>query len=223
MKRPMWSYPTTRAEVAALRARAAADEVDAIVKLAIIYDNGAGPLDDGRCIRPDERRARGYWERAARRGDVSAITRVADFLSAPGHRPRELALAVRMYRRAFRRGDMTAADNLAATYMDVGRYREAVAWWRRAEAAGSSTASIEVARAELYGVGTRRNPRAAFERLEKLATERLGWNNWLRIEAMTVMADALFDGWLVPYDGKRAKAWRRAARTLDPADYDAKR
>lgn len=88
---------------------------------------------------------------------------------------------------------------------------------------GAPTASLEVARAELYGLGTRRNARSALARLERLARQRLGWNNWLRIEAMNLMADALMNGWLVRRDFARGEAWLRQASTLDPSDYYAAR
>jgi hypothetical protein len=98
-----------------------------------------------------------------------------------------------------------------------------VQWFRRADAAGSPTASLEIARAELYGTGTRRNVRAAFTKLERLAGQRLGWNNWLRIEAMQIMADALINGWLITRDYTRGEALLRRAANLDPNDYAAAR
>ena len=112
------------------------------------------------------------------------LTEMADKLTPRRHSARALAKAEKLYRRAFRLGSDTAAENLAATYQNLGRYRDAVRWYRRAEAAGSPTASLEIARAELYGTGTRRDAHSAFVRLQRLATQRLGWNNWLRVEAM---------------------------------------
>ena len=85
------------------------------------------------------------------------------------------------------------------------------------------SALIEVARAELYGVGTRRDARAAFVKLRRLARQRLGWNNWMRIEAMQLMADALMNGWLVRRDYAQGEEWLRRAAKLDPTDYDAAR
>ncbi len=73
------------------------------------------------------------------------------------------------------------------------------------------------------GLATRRDVRAAFRKLERLARQRLGWNNWLRIEAMKLMADALMNGWLARRDHARGEAWLRRAAKLDPRDYSAKR
>jgi len=64
---------------------------------------------------------------------------------------------------------------------------------------------------------------AAFVRLERLARQRLGWNNWMRVEAMQLMADALMNGWLVRRDFARGEALLRQAGKLDPNDYYAAR
>ena len=116
-----------------------------------------------------------------------------------------------------------AAENLASTYLNLGRHRDAVRWFQRAADAGSPTAPLELARAALYGTGTRRDARAAFVTLRRLARQRLGWNNWLRIEAMQLMADALLNGWLVRRDVAKSDALLEQAAKLDPRDHDAPR
>jgi len=220
--KPWW--PSTRVEVEALRKAAAIDDRDALAKLGVLYDEGSARDTDGRLlVKRNRRRARECYARAAELGDPASITVMADNLTLRGHGARALAQAEQLYRRAFRLGHVTAGENLAAVYLNLGRCRDAVRWYRRAEAAGSPTASLEVARAELYGLGTRRDVRSAFIRLERLARQRLGWNNWLRIEAMQVMADALMNGWLVRRDFARGEAWLRQAAKLDPNDYYATR
>lgn len=224
MAKDRTSWPSTREEVDRLHKAAAADDRDALAALAVLHEEGTARDRNGKLlVRRDGRRARSYWERAAQLGDPAAITVIADDLTAREHTVRALAQAEKLYRRAFRLGYETAAENLAATYQNLGRYRDAVRWYRRAEAAGSPTAPLELARAQLYGTGTRRNARAAFARLERLARQRLGWNNWLRVEAMQLMADALMNGWLVRRDYARAEAWLRRAAKLDPSDYYASR
>ncbi len=224
MPRTKTSWPTTRGDVDSLRKAAATGDLDALTTLAVLHDEGRARDADGQLlVKRDRRRASAYWTRAAELGDASAITVLADNLTPRGHSARALAQAEKLYRRAFRLGYETAAGNLAATYLNLGRHRDAVRWYRRAEAAGSPTASLEIARAELYGLGTRRNARSARARLERLARQRLGWNNWLRIEAMNLMTDALMNGWLVRRDVARGEAWLRQASRLDPGDYYAAR
>lgn len=218
------AWPSTREDIDGLRKAAAADDREALVTLAVLHDEGTARDGKGKLlVKRDRRRARTYLERAAQLGDPAAITLMADNLTPRGHSARALAQAEKLYRRAFRLGYDTAAENLAATYQNLGRYRDAVQWYRRAESAGSPTATLEIARAELYGTGTRRNASAAFVRLERLARQRLGWNNWLRVEAMQLMADALMKGWLVRRDFARGEALLREAGKLDPNDYYAGR
>jgi TPR repeat protein len=222
-KHKTW-WPSTRQEVDALNKAAATNDRDALAKLAVLYDEGSARDAQGHLlVKRNRRRAREFYARAAELGDPAAITVMADDLTPRGHSASALAQAEKLYRRAFHLGYVTAAENLAAVYLNIGRCRDAVRWYRRAEAGGSVTASLEVARAELYGLGTRRDSRAAFVRLERLARQRLGWNNWLRVEAMQLMADALMNGWLVRRDHARGEAWLRQAAKLDPADYYAAR
>lgn len=197
---------------------AALDDRGARAKLVVRHAKGSDRDTDGRPVKHSRRRAR-----ATELDDPVSLTRMADDLTPKGHSARALGKAEKLYRRAFRLGYLIAAENLAAVYLNLGRHRDAVRWYRRAEAAGASTASLEIARAELYGLGTRRDARSAFTRLQRLARQRLGWNNWLRIEAMHLMADALMNGWLVRRSFARAEALLRRAAALDPSDYDAAR
>ncbi len=224
MPKPKTSWPSTRDEVEALHKAAATDDRDALAKLAVLYDEGSARDTDGTLlVGRSRRRGRECYARAAELGDPASMTVMADDLTPKGHSARALAQAEKLYRRAFRLGYDTAAENLAAVYLNLGRCRDAVRWYRRAEATGSPTASLEIARAELYGLGTRRDVHSAFIRLERLARQRLGWNNWLRIEAMQVMAHALMNGWLMRRDFARGEAWLRQAAKLDPSDYSAAR
>lgn len=109
-----------------------------------------------------------------------------------------------------------AAENLAATYLNRGRHRDAVHGFVAPTLPVLVARRSRFARAELYGIGTRRNVRAAFTKLERIAGQKLGWNNWLRVEAMQIMADALINGWLVTRDYTRGEVLLRRAATLDP-------
>ena len=220
MAKSKTNWPSTREDVAALERAAAAGDADALVTLAVLHRDGDARDADGTLLaRRDPSRSRRYYERAAELGSPVAITVIADRLTEIGQGAKAFVKGERLYRRAFRLGYGTAAENLAATYRSVGRYHDAVRWYRRAEAAGSATASLELARAELYGIGTRRNGRSAFIRLDRLARQRLRWNNWLRVEAMQLMADALMNGWLVRRDFSRGEALLRKAAKLDPNEY----
>jgi TPR repeat protein len=125
--------------------------------------------------------------------------------------------ATELYRRAFRLGDVAAGFNLGCTYQNVGEYRAAVKWFRRALAAGDLGALQPLARAELYGLGTRRNVGAAIAKLTRIARYRRA-PLWLsvseRVEAMLVLADALSSGWPVRRNNPEAVRWWRRAAAL---------
>jgi TPR repeat protein len=136
-------------------------------------------------------------------------------ITAQANEIEQLAKAERLYRRAFRLGDTTAAFNLACRYRARGHYRDAVRWFRKGAAAGDIDALYEVGVAELYGVGTPRNSAAAFRKLTRVAHTkgRRRPPSWLQCKAMVEMARALEEGWLVRRDLHAARRWLlRAAR-----------
>ena|SRR5207247_9255198 len=59
---------------------------------------------------------------------------------------------------ALRGGDSTAANNLAATYRQLGNRRRSFHWWKRAaETRGGDDAWLEVGYCCQYGIGVRRD------------------------------------------------------------------
>jgi len=179
------------------------------------YRDGVNGANGRVLVRKNQRTAVRYLEQAVKAGDIDAMVALGNVLSEDRDE-RGLARAAPYYRMAYRRGDHTAAFNLACTYQNVGRYREAVLWFRRALALGDPSASMELARAELYGLGTRRNVRSAFARLERIANGPS--NQWPantdRIEAILVMADALVTGWPVRRNFHQGVRWLRRAAEL---------
>lgn len=106
------------------------------------------------------------------------------------------------------------AYDLAATYKHRARYREAVRWFRRAHDAGDPSALLQLARAELYGQGTKRDPVAALAKLRRVARSRTKYgpaSTGENIEAMIETARVLLDGWLVPKDFVGDRRWLRQA------------
>ncbi len=144
--------------------------------------------------------------------DADALQAQADRLTPS---PRTRAEGIRLYRKAYRLGSHTAAFNLAITYRTLGDHRAAVRWFRRAVIAGDPSASMEVARAELYGLGTRRDVPAVFAKLRAIAAAAtiMVPRNIDRIRALLLMADALEWGCLARIDDPASRRLvRRAAR-----------
>jgi TPR repeat protein len=166
-------------------------------------------------IRRSAARARHYTDRAAELGDAGSITSIADKLTASGNRADYLR-GVAMYHQAIRKGYATAMHNLALSYLNAGAHTKAVRWYRRAATARidpDESALLEVARAELHGVGTRRNPRAAIRKLEKIARSKTWYHPpfALQIEAMIVLGEAYTYGWVVPRDYELGRRWLKRA------------
>ena len=201
-----------------LDALADQDDVGALKILAMYSGEGLKGPDGTIHIRRSAAAANRYYERAAALGDAGAITVIADVLTKHGGRA-ELRRGVVMYRRAIRKGYVTAMHNLAVTYLNAGLHTEAVRWFRRAATDPNEpdeSALLEVARAELYGLGTRRNAHTAIQKLEKIARSKSWYYpaNSMQHEAMIVLGDAYVHGWFVPRDYDRGMRWlKRAARS----------
>jgi TPR repeat protein len=130
----------------------------------------------------------------------------------------DIKRAEALYRESFRKGNSIAAYNLAATYQRLQRHRGAFGWYQRAHDAGDPSAPLQLALAELYGVGTKRNGNAAMAKLRRMASSRTKY--WPascgeNVEAMLVIAQALMDGWLVPRDYEEGHRWLRRAAEWD--------
>src|SRR4051812_47078227 len=100
------------------------------------------------------------------------------------------------------------------------RHRDAVRWYRRAHAAGDPSALLQLGCAELYGLGTRRDPVAAMKKLRTAAASRTKYwpsSTGENVEAMIVIAQTLLDGWLLPRNYNEGIRWLRRAAKWDSA------
>lgn len=205
----------TQAFVDTVHSRARTSDPDALNVLAMFHREGLRGRRGEVLFKRSARLELQYALRAAELGDPAGMVNVGDVLTSPGATRGDLARGMRYYRSAFRRGHATAAFNLAVTYQSLGRYRDAVQWFRRAHAAGDPSALLEVAKAELFGVGTRRDAAAAFSKLRRVSRGGALTPRFERAEAMVIMADALRNGWLVRRDYRQAVRWLRKAAGLD--------
>jgi TPR repeat protein len=199
-----------------LRRRAGNDDLDAVRQLGEIYTHGLAAADGGYAVRPDPAKANAFEHQAMRLGDPWAMTAVADKISRRSFKGANRCRATQLYCRAYRVGYATAAYNLAVRYKDAGEYRASIAWFKRALASGEESALLELAKAELCGVGIRRNPAAAFEKLRRAALSREKYfpNSWYQCQAMIIMGVALLSGWSVRRDVNAGMKWLARARKL---------
>lgn len=156
--------------------------------------------------------------RALEDADTGRLVEAANKLTESPRNRARLAEGKRLYLKAFRRGHAIAGYNLACTYQNQGDYRAAVRWYRRALDAGEQSALFPLAQAELWGVGTARNVKAALAKLESIASARVGFAQFEREQSMVIIARTLLEGWPAPRDYRTALKWLRRASGLGSAE-----
>jgi TPR repeat protein len=212
--RPPLPDDWTRAHVDALRAAAKRDDASALAQLGDMYSDGWRRSDGTVLVRRDRKAAKRCLERAAALGDAEAMCVLAGLLTEGRVDARTFKRAVELYRRAFHGGYSTAAYNLAVTYKKRQRHRDAFRWFQRAHDAGDPSALLQLARAQLYGIGTKRDPSGALAKLRRMANSRTKYwpaSTGENVEAMLIIADALMEGWLLPRDFNEGLRWLRRA------------
>jgi TPR repeat protein len=96
-------------------------------------------------------------------------------------------------RRAFRAGDTCAAQNIAITYRQIGDLRAAVKWFRKSADAGDGDALIQLGIHYYWGMGVRKNPKAAV-RCFRIATKAKHISEGGRDDASFFLGIAYYEG-----------------------------
>ncbi|MFD1844186.1 tetratricopeptide repeat protein [Sphingomonas qilianensis] len=73
------------------------------------------------------------------------------------------ALAMKLYRKAWKRGSHAAATNIAILYRETGNKRVMFRWYQRVALAGDGSAQLEMAKCYISGTGVRRDVQAALQ------------------------------------------------------------
>ncbi len=106
--------------------------------------------------------ARRSFERGSDLGDPHCLDRLARLYDVGIGVEVDKALAMSLYRRAWRRnGSVVAADCIAMLYHELGRYRDMFRWYQRAAENGDGSAQLELAKCYLDGLGVRKNAQFA--------------------------------------------------------------
>ena len=212
--RPPLPDDWTPEHVDALRAAARRNDAAALSQLGDMYRDGLQRSDGTVLVRRDRKAARRCLERAVALGDAEAMYVLAGVLVDDHRDARTFKRAEALYKRAFHAGESTAAYNLAAVYKSRLRHRDAFRWFQVAHEAGDPSALLQIARAQLYGIGTKRDPSGALAKLRRMANSRTKYwpaSTGENVEAMLIIADALMEGWLLPRDFKEGVRWLRRA------------
>jgi predicted RNase H-like HicB family nuclease len=83
---------------------------------------------------------------AAKAGDRAAQTNIGYFYDMGIGTRRNRVSALYWYRRAYRRGDASAANNIATIWRDKHKPQRALAWYRRAVRLGNDSSNLDIAK-----------------------------------------------------------------------------
>ncbi|MDP9421789.1 MAG: sel1 repeat family protein [Pseudomonadota bacterium] len=105
--------------------------------------------------------ARQCYERGAALGDAECLHALGYMYDVGEGVSQDKAIAMKLYRRAWRRGSHAAASNIAILYREQGKLAYMFRWFQRVAIAGDGSAQFELAKCYLEGTGVRENPQAA--------------------------------------------------------------
>jgi TPR repeat protein len=121
--------------------------------------------------RADEKWSRGelrpalkLFLQAAKNGDRAAQLNVGYFYDRGIGVRRNREEALYWYKRAYRRGDASAAANIGTIWRDAGESRRALSWFKKAVRLGDDGGNLEIARIYL-GRGDRRQAASYLDRI----------------------------------------------------------
>ncbi|HEV1993457.1 MAG TPA: tetratricopeptide repeat protein [Candidatus Acidoferrum sp.] len=108
---------------------------------------------------------------AAKAGDLGCQLNVGNYYCGGKGIRRNLSRGLYWYKRAYRRGEASAASNIGMTWRNEGKPKKALSWFRRAVKIGDDEANLEIAK---YYIENENNPRKAIPHLEKVCR-----SNWV--------------------------------------------
>ncbi len=105
--------------------------------------------------------ARQCYEQGAALGDAECLQALAYMYDVGDGVPEDKSLAMKLYRKAWRRGSHAAANNIAILYRERRKIGMMFRWFERVAIAGDGGARLEMAKCYLAGSGVRKDPQAA--------------------------------------------------------------
>jgi tetratricopeptide (TPR) repeat protein len=108
---------------------------------------------------------------AAKAGDASCQINVGNFYDAGTSVRRNRSAAMYWYKRAYRRGNASAAHNIGVMWRNEKKYRRALEWFKKAVRLGDPEANLEIAK---YYLEFEKSPMKAAPYLQKVCD-----SNWV--------------------------------------------
>lgn len=158
---PLYTYKMSASKWRALLAQAKRGNPEAEWEVAGRYDEGCKNHAGKIVVRRSRRKTAQWLRRAAEHGSSAAQNTLGVVLSNGDGVRKNVGEALSWLRKAFRAGDVIAAQNIAVTYREIGDFRTAVKWFRKSADAGDGDALVQLAIHYYWGKGVRKNPKAA--------------------------------------------------------------
>lgn len=177
----------------ALLVRAMKRDPEAEWGVAERYGDGCKNRSGKILVRRSRKKAAQWLRRAAEHGSSAAQNTLGVILSNGDGVRKNIGEALSWLRKAFHAGEACAGQNIAITYREIGDFRAAVKWFRKAADAGDDDALIQLGIHYYWGKGVRKNPKAAV-RCFRMATKGKNICEAGRDDAFFLLGVAYFEG-----------------------------
>lgn len=144
-------------------------DAEAQWKVGLYYEEGC--IESDITIVPqDQDKAIAWYRKSAEQGYSSAQIALGNWLSTQGA-DADFESAIYWMKRAVESDHASAAHNLGTIYRDMGCYRKAFRWYKRAVDMGDLDSNLEVGLCLYFGLGVKQDPKAACSCFRKVTRE----------------------------------------------------
>jgi uncharacterized protein len=150
------AYTKSPAEWDTLLAKAEAGDPEAQCEVAALNEDGCKDRRGRILVRASKRKAFLWYRKSAGLGHPWAQIAVGNYIGNGLVVRKDALEAIRWYKRAIRGGEKgSAAHNIAVTYRENGKYRQAVRWFRRGAENGNDDDWIQLGIHLYWGIGVK--------------------------------------------------------------------
>jgi TPR repeat protein len=151
-----------------LLAKANGGDAEAELRAAEHYSDGCKDMRGRVLVRISNRKAAEWYRRSAEHGCGIAQNTLGVILGGNYGVETNVHEALLWLKRAFRGGDTTAAaNNIAVTYRENGKLRQAVCWFRKVDASRDDSVLVQLGIHSYWGKGIRADHQAAVRYFRK--------------------------------------------------------
>ncbi|GAA3958200.1 tetratricopeptide repeat protein [Mucilaginibacter dorajii] len=182
-------------------------------EVALHYDSGL-ILKGTEIVEEDQSMAFKWYYSAYENGNITVVTRIADFLIEGLYCEQNIELAIELYQKGIDNRYGIAANNLAVFYRDKQDYKKAFELYKLAQHLDSSD-SLPLALCYYFGIGTERNLNMAFEIFNNISKAESANYQYHIDEANYFLGRIYLEGEIVEKSIVKARAFLKLANADD--------